>query len=105
MRMYKLKWQKTGPYVAIGETYEVGKKQKQRRVREHGGKAGQDVNEWATSIGEAIDQHLVEIANAFCSFNPRRRTNPRMLMFVICELRRLQRRMESHGINTDAQSK
>ena len=102
-RVFRINWRDGEPFVAIGDVYEVGKTKKQCRVSERGGKTGQQLSDWSTTLAQAFDCEIQWWANYFCVFTDRRRNGKRDLDFVdmeraMCQLRRLRRKLEKHGL-------
>jgi len=100
----RIRWRDGEPYIAIGDTYEVGKTKKQRRVNERGGKSGQPLNEWSQTISEALDREIQWWANYFCVFVERRGRKRAMefsdMESAMCRLRRLRRKLEMRNVLT-----
>jgi hypothetical protein len=98
-RVFRVRWKPTvGPYIAIGDVYEVGKVKKQRRVRERGGESGQDLKRWSATMRGALDAEVIRWANTFCVWNRKRLDEPFVLECAMCSLRRLRRKLERHGL-------
>jgi hypothetical protein len=98
----RVSWRDGEPYIAIGDVYEVGTKKRQRRVNERGGKTGQQLKEWSSTLPEAFDREIQWWANYFCVFFESREQKREMelerMESAMCQLRRLRRKLQRHGL-------
>jgi hypothetical protein len=100
--LYRVRWRDWHPYVAIGETYLVGKTKKQVRVRERNGEASQQPKHWHSSVRDAID-FAVSCEAFACSQTWLGRVNydssPERLIRAVSLLQRLRVKLRRHGID------